>query len=98
MKIGLNSVDSNNSREVFRKLTNKSSYSLQFGEPPKAAEDYVILKSKKFGDLEISNYVQELPKKFLEKWLSLNNQDEFVKHAYFVTREMHTVIKNAETF
>jgi hypothetical protein len=28
----------------------------------------------------------------------LNNQDEFVKHVYFVTRDMYTVIKNAETF
>ena len=35
-------------REEFRKMTTKTSYRAQFGEPPKAAEDYVIMKQKPF--------------------------------------------------
>lgn len=42
---------------MFRKLYTKSAYSIQFGEPPKATEDYVIMKNKKFRELDISTYV-----------------------------------------
>jgi hypothetical protein len=33
-------------KETFRKNALKTSYGTQFGEPPKAAEDFVILKQK----------------------------------------------------
>jgi len=52
-----NGFDLNKQREVFRKLYTKSAYSIQFGEPPKATEDYVIMKNRKFGELDISTYV-----------------------------------------
>ncbi len=52
-----NGFDLNKQREVFRKLYTKSAYSIQFGEPPKATEDYVIMKNKKFRELDISTYV-----------------------------------------
>jgi hypothetical protein len=35
---------------------NKTTYQLQFGEPPKAEEDFSVMKDKKFRDLEISKY------------------------------------------
>lgn len=49
--------DSKAAKETFRKMTQRTSYRTQFGEPPKAAEDYVILKQKKFKECEISKYV-----------------------------------------
>lgn len=52
-----NGFDLNKQREVFRKLYTKSAYSIQFGEPPKATEDYVIMKNRKFRELDISTYV-----------------------------------------
>lgn len=36
--------DSQAAREKFRKKQNQTVYRYQFGEPPKAAEDYVIIK------------------------------------------------------
>ena len=44
-------------KDTFRKMTQKTSYRTQFGEPPKAAEDYVVLKKKPFCSLDISNYI-----------------------------------------
>lgn len=28
-------------------------------------------------------------------WLTLNSEDEFIKRIFFVTRDIHTIIKNA---
>ena len=64
-------LDLNEQRRLFRKLNTKTSYCLQFGEPPKAAEDFVVMKEKKFRELEFSKYFNPLPAIYLEKWLSL---------------------------
>mmetsp|Transcript_13151 Transcript_13151/g.22261 ORF Transcript_13151/g.22261 Transcript_13151/m.22261 type:complete len:182 (-) Transcript_13151:640-1185(-) len=53
--------ESTAAKDLFRKMTQKTSYRTQFGEPPKATEDYVIMKQKNFRQLEISKYIQELP-------------------------------------
>lgn len=42
--LSVKNFDSNKAHEIFRKMTQKTSYRSQFGEPPKAAEDYVIMK------------------------------------------------------
>ena len=49
--------DSEKAHNLFRKMTQKTSYRCQFGEPPKAAEDYMIMKKKNFRALEISKYI-----------------------------------------
>jgi hypothetical protein len=77
-------------------MTQKTSYRTQFGEPPKAAEDYVIMKQKKFRSLEISKYIQDIPARFIEKWISINDQDEYTKRIYFTIREIHTIVLNQE--
>ena len=82
--------------EKFRKLTQTTSYSQSFGEPPKATEDFAILKKRKFSSLPLSQYVSASAKQYIEKWISLRNPDEFLKRIYFVMREIHTVIKNQE--
>ena len=42
--MSLKKFDLNSAKETFRKNTLKTSYGTSFGEPPKAAEDFVILK------------------------------------------------------
>lgn len=49
-------LDHKAAKELFRKMNYQTSYNKQFGEPPKAAEDYVVMKQKKFRELEISKY------------------------------------------
>lgn len=76
-------------------MTYQTSYAGQFGEPPKAAEAYTVMKKKKFTELDISQFIQPLPKQFIDMWLTLNMEDEFIKRIFFVTRDIHTIIKNA---
>ena len=54
--IELEDLDVNEAKKLYRKLNTKSSYNTMFGEPPKAEEDYVIMKEKKFRDMDISMY------------------------------------------
>jgi hypothetical protein len=49
--------DADKAHNLFRKMTQKTSYRCQFGEPPKAAEDYMIMKKKHFRSLDISTYI-----------------------------------------
>jgi len=49
--------DTVKAKEAFKKSIQRTSYRSQFGEPPKAAEDYVILKQKSFRSLDISTYI-----------------------------------------
>ena len=37
-------IDMKQALERFKRLSSQTSYRNQFGEPPKAAEDYVVLK------------------------------------------------------
>lgn len=82
-------------RDKFRRMTYQTSYAGQFGEPPKAAEAYVVMKKKKFSELDISAFIQPLPKQFIDMWLTLNAEDDFIKKVFFVTRDIHTIIKNS---
>ena len=52
-----NGFDAAKAKDDFRRMTQKTSYRTQFGEPPKAAEDFMILKTRKFRDLEISKFI-----------------------------------------
>ena len=33
---------------------------------------------------------------YIQRWINLKNDDEFVKRVYFTSREIHTTIKNYE--
>ena len=76
-------------------MTYQTSYANQFGEPPKAAEAYMVMKKKKFSELDISQYIQPLPKQFIDQWQNLNSEDEFYKRIFFVTRDIYNIIRNA---
>jgi len=54
------------------------------------------LKQKKFRELDISTYIQEQPAQYIERWISINDQDEFFKRIYFTIREIHTIVRNQE--
>jgi len=54
----------------------------------------MILKSKKFSELAISDILKADIVAILSKWLTINDQDEFTGRIYFTVREMYTVIKN----
>ncbi len=69
---------------------------MQFGEPPKAAEAYMVMQKKKFSELDISQYIQPLPKQFIDQWQNLNYDDEFYKRIFFVTRDIHNIIRNSQ--
>ena len=53
------------------------------------------MKKKKFTELDISQFIQPLPRQFIDAWLTLNSEDDFIKKIFFVTREIHTIIKNS---
>jgi len=57
--------DVEEARSVFRKLNTKTTYCTQFGEPPKADEDFVVLKEKEFKKLDISSFFLEEPAFFI---------------------------------
>jgi len=65
-----------------------------FGEPPKAAEEFTVLKQKKLRELEISKHLKSEAVQYLDQWISLGNQDEFLKKVYFTLVEIHTVLRN----
>ena len=54
------------------------------------------MKWKRFKTLEISKYIQPSAAAYIEKWLSINDQDEFIKTIFFTIREIHSVVRNQE--
>ena len=62
-------------REMYRSLNYQTAYRRQFGEPPKAEEDFIVMKQKKFRDLEISKFFEQLLIIYIEKWLKINDND-----------------------
>lgn len=72
----------------------QTSYCQTFGEKPKAAEAFSILKTKKFNELPINEILLPEVVSILTKWLMINDQDMFTGRIYFTIREMYTVIKN----
>ena len=53
------------------------------------------MKKKKFSELDISEFIQPLPKQFIDMWQTYNDDDEFIKRIYFVTRDIYNIIRNA---
>ena len=71
-----------------------TSYCQTFGEKPKAAEAFSILKTKKFNELYYNEILLPEVSEILARWLSINDQDMFTGRIFFTIREMYTVIKN----
>ena len=54
------------------------------------------MKSRQLKDLEISTYFKSDAIQFIQRWINLKNNDEFLKRVYFTLRDIHTTIKNYE--
>lgn len=54
----------------------------------------MIIKDKKFRDLDISRYFSDLPITYIEKWISLGQDNEILKQIYLTIRNLFTTIKN----
>lgn len=83
-------------KKTLRKNEISTSYHDSFGTPIKATEDFVILKHKKLGQLELSRYLMPNAKEVIQRWIAKNNDDSFLKPLYFTLRDLHTSIKYHE--
>lgn len=61
-------MDVSTARKAYKKMTNQTQYFDKYGEPPKAEEDYVVMKHKKMTDLDISRFLKPEVVAFLENW------------------------------
>ena len=75
-------------------MTTTSRYAQTFGEKPKAAQDFTILKDKPFTKLPSSQILKPEISQMLSKWLTLNDQDKLTGRIFFTVRDMYTCVKN----
>ena len=72
----------------------QTNYAKNFGDRPKAKQDFNILKDKPFTKLPIAQVLKPNIAAMLSRWLTINDQDKFTGRIYYTVREMFTVIKN----
>ena len=75
-------------------MTTTSRYAQTFGEKPKAAQDFTILKDKPFTKLPSSQILKPEISQMLSKWLTVNDQDKLTGRIFFTVRDMYTCVKN----
>jgi hypothetical protein len=92
----VNSVPIEDAQREFRKLTNVSQYATFFGSRPKMSHDYEILKYKKFSQLRIASILKPHVIQTIERWLAINDQEEFTKRIYYTVRDVFTIVRNQE--
>ena len=77
-------------------MQTQTSYASIFGAGKTQAQNFKILKEKKFRQQELSRYFKPQAAKQLEDWLLVNDDEGFLQRAFVGISEMHTVIKNLE--
>jgi hypothetical protein len=92
-ELDIHTLDVNTAKKIFKKQNTKTAYCWQFGERPKAAEDFMIVKQKPLSELPISSPLKPEITSILEKWIGINDQDEFTRRIFFTLREMFTIVK-----
>ena len=83
-----------NAKDVFRKMTNTTQYSQQFGARPSELKDHRVLNTKSFSKLAISQVLKPNIVAMLSRWLTINDQEKFTERIFGTVREMYTVIKS----
>ncbi len=73
-----------------------TTYSNTFGARPKAKEDYDILKYKSFADLTMCSILKPHVLAYLDRWLKINDQNEFKGRIFFTVRDMYTIVRCQE--
>lgn len=53
----------------------------------------MIVKQKPLSELPISSTLKPEITSILEKWIGINDQDEFTRRIFFTLREMFTIVK-----
>lgn len=92
----INSMSLTDARSYYRKMLNQTSYQRQFGEPPKAEEEFLVLKTKKFSQLEISRFFKKEVQGYIQNWLDTSPSESQISLLYFTAREIYTFIKQAQ--
>ena len=92
--LDLNRLNYEDAQKEYRRMTNTTHYAQSYGQKPKALEDYEILKHRKFSEMQISSILKPHITQYIEKWLALNDQEEFTGRIYFTVRELYTVLRN----
>jgi len=72
-ELDIHSLDVNTAKKIFKKQNNRTAYCWQFGERPKAAEDFLIVKMKPLSELPISTILKPEITSILEKWIAIND-------------------------
>ena len=85
-------------KTAFRKISVKSSYNRQFGERPKEEEAFHIIKKKKFSELDFAAILKSEPLRIIEKWVGVDNEEEFTARVFFTLREMYTIVRGKSIF
>jgi hypothetical protein len=53
----------------------------------------MIVKYKPLSELPISSTLKPEITNILEKWIGINDQDEFTRRIFFTLREIYTIVK-----
>ena len=77
---------------------NTSSYNQSFGERPKDEEAYLIVKKRKFSELDFTSILKPEALSILEHWIIQENEDELTARVYFTIRDMYTIIRSTSNF
>ena len=71
--INLDVTNASNAKEIFRKMQITTSYSKNFGDKPKNAQDFQILKEKQFSKLAIAQVLKPHIRDMINRWLAVND-------------------------
>lgn len=77
-------------------MTNVTNYSTNFGLRSKAADDYEILRYKKFSQIKIATILRPDVNATIDRWLQINDDETYAKRIYFTVRDIYTFLKNKE--
>lgn len=90
------SIPFEQAQREFRKMTNVTNYSTNFGLRSKAADDYEILRYKKFSQIRIATILRPDVNATIDRWLQINDDEIYAKRIYFTVRDIFTFLKNKE--
>ena len=77
-------------------MTNVTNYSTNFGVRSKEADDYEILRYKKFSSVKIATILKHEVAATIDRWLQINDDEIYAKRIYFTVRDIFTFLKNKE--
>jgi hypothetical protein len=95
-KVNFQNFDKNLAKRIFHNMNYKSTYNKIYGDKPAIEDDFICLKQKKFSQVVYSQYFTRQAVQFIERWLEINDSEEFLKRVFIAIRDMYTVIKNLD--